>query len=160
MRTKAIFDGSYVIYEDGRIYSNKVHRFLKIGMNTKGYPHVQVVVKGKGTTYLLHTLLYRAFTGETPEGFEVDHIDGVRSNFQLGNLQLLSLSDNRKKSYTQGRNVVGDRNANSKLTELDVIEIRKLNAKCYSKVAIAKRYGVTPATVGDICSRKRWAHVP
>lgn len=159
MRSKTILNGNYVIYEDGRVFSNYVQRFLKVGVNTKGYPHIQVVRDKKSTTLLLHTLLYRSFVGDIPEGFEVDHKDGIRGNLQLGNLQLLSLRENRLKSYRQNRCVKGVTNANSKLTEEDVRAIRDLRLFTSGKL-LAKRYGVTETAISDICKRKSWTHIP
>ncbi len=36
-----------------------------------------------------------AFNGAIPEGYEVDHIDRVRDNNNLSNLQLLAVKENR-----------------------------------------------------------------
>jgi hypothetical protein len=45
--------------------------------------------------------LWRLHYGEIPEGMDVDHIDGDRSNDAIENLQLLDRSGNMKKAHRQ-----------------------------------------------------------
>lgn len=53
--------------------------------------------------YQVHHVVWRAFNGEIPPGMQVDHIDNVRSHNAIDNLQLMTPSENCKKSYRQGR---------------------------------------------------------
>jgi IS30 family transposase len=59
----------------------------------------------------------------------------------------------------KGRMAVGEQLPQAKLTEADVVEIRRL-AATLSNTAIAKRYGVLPGAISRVVARKRWAHVP
>lgn len=53
----------------------------------------------------------------------------------------------------------GEKSWTAKLTELDVLEIRKKYNKndCYQK--IAKQYNVDPTTISQIIRRKTWKHI-
>ena len=54
----------------------------------------------------------------------------------------------------------GVENGQSKLTEEEVLEIRRLYAQGgIYKTELAKIYGVTPSLIGDIVRRKIWRHV-
>ncbi|AXH72000.1 MAG: HNH endonuclease [Podoviridae sp. ctbj_2] len=84
-------------------------------VNSKGYPYTNFYYEGRPHCHLAHTFVWRAFNGDIPEGFEVDHIDNDRMNFKLENLQLLSKSQNNQKAYDSGNRmfVFGDTNPNS-----------------------------------------------
>jgi len=49
--------------------------------------------------------------------------------------------------------------ANSKLTEEDILEIRKLKKMGLTQVTIGNMYSVHPVTVSKIHTRKKWKHV-
>jgi len=53
----------------------------------------------------------------------------------------------------------GERNGHSKLTETNVVEIRKLYAEGLHKDEIAAKFGVTPTAIWYIVTRKTWKHV-
>jgi len=50
----------------------------------------------------------------------------------------------------------GERCGSAKLTEVDVLAIREDRS---GQKEIAKKYGISPASVGMIKRRQRWAHV-
>lgn len=45
--------------------------------------------------------VWRKLVGPIPEGYDVDHIDGDRTNDDPSNLQLLSKQENRRKHHRQ-----------------------------------------------------------
>ena len=98
---KSINYHGYTVMENGTIL-NKDGTVKKIKVNKKGYPFTNFYYEKKLRCHLIHTFIWRAFNGDIPKGFEVDHKDDDRSNFQLSNLQLLTKSDNNQKSYDSG----------------------------------------------------------
>jgi len=54
---------------------------------------------------------------------------------------------------------LGERNGASKLTDVEVMSIRRLLQKGLTQQAIAERFGVTQRTISDIKLRKKWRHV-
>lgn len=66
--------------------------------------------------------------------------------------------ENIEDKILQGRTTRGERSASAKLTESQVIEIR-MAADAESAASLAKRYGVSRATISDIIQRRRWEHV-
>ena len=95
--------------------------------------------------------MYICFVGYIPEGYEVDHINDIRDDNRLENFQLLTKSENNKKSYTSGnRNVSGQRNANCKVSDIDVVNIRKSTRP---NTELALIYEVSPTQIGRIKKR-------
>lgn len=103
----------YLIDLDGTIYNkNGTKKSLKT--NVKGYLFSNFYVDGKLICKLAHTIVAEAYLGKKPLGFETDHINNIRNDNRVCNLQYLSKSDNNKKSYDSGnRNISGDNNPNS-----------------------------------------------
>ncbi len=55
--------------------------------------------------------------------------------------------------------VRGERNPASKITELDVREIRKLHAQGKSQTYISRLYPISQPMIGRIINKKSWPHV-
>lgn len=53
----------------------------------------------------------------------------------------------------------GSHNNNSRLTESDVVVIRRLSTRGYNSRQIAGVYGVKPCTVRRLLTGKTWRHV-
>lgn len=106
----------YGVDENGTIY-NKDGTVKSLKTNKKGYLFSNFYYEGKLHCHLAHTLVAEAFFGEKPEGYEVDHMDNVRDNNKVSNLQYLTKSENNQKSYDSGNreSVFGDTNPNSKV---------------------------------------------
>lgn len=89
-------------YKDGRIfkYSSKN---LKQKQDTKGYPQVGFNVNGKQTNHRVHRLVAETFLGKPRKKLmSVNHIDGVKTNNNLCNLEWVTYSENTRKGYEIG----------------------------------------------------------
>jgi hypothetical protein len=69
-----------------------------------------------------------------------------------------SYQDNMDDRAKRGRTAVGSRASGAKLTETDVLQIRK-DYPGVDKHALAERYGVHWRTVGDIINYRYWKHI-
>lgn len=75
--------------------------------------------------------------------------------------QLQSQMVSGNKNYFYDKHYAGEQNAFSVLTEKQVIEIIEfLKNKTYKQNVIAKMYGVTPATINKIKTKRSWIHLP
>jgi hypothetical protein len=98
--------------------------------NIKGYPGYyiskrgilftslkRVGVKGKGqgrkgTTHVIsntwrkrfyiHRLVYEAWVSNIPKGYDIDHINGIKTDNRVSNLRAVSRSENLKHNYELG----------------------------------------------------------
>ena len=96
---KSVNFKGYTVYEDGVVFGKRSKRQVVTPINDRGYKLVQIWDGGKPKTYTLHKLIALLFLGETPDGFEVDHIDNDKLNNHVNNLQFLTVAENRKKMW-------------------------------------------------------------
>jgi len=96
------YNGYYQISNLGNVKSLKhgKEKILKPGVNTSGYLIVCLSENAKLSTKRVHQLVAMAFLGHTPNGYKglfVDHVDNVKNNNTLNNLQLISNRENSSK---------------------------------------------------------------
>lgn len=97
------FSAKYNRYvsKDGIIYrlKNGILELCKISCNNYGY----LLCTVNSHTVYVHRMVYETFNGEIPEGYEIDHINFVRDDNRLSNLQLLTRIENtvRRRPYTE-----------------------------------------------------------
>ena len=93
------FEGIYRISNCGRLLriSNGKEKILS-NRNEKG-DYLTVVLRGenrKRKHTRIHRLVYEAFVGEIPEGYDIHHRDGNKQNNHITNLVLLSEKEHHK----------------------------------------------------------------
>ena len=166
------FEGAYQVSNFGRVKSlggwrgsaKRKERILAIHLTKDGYARVRLQHNGKDVTARVHRLVAEAFI-ENPKNKEtVNHIDGDKTNNNVLNLEWTDRSEQMVHAYKLKLKTsrVGSYNANAKLSEEDVREIRKSYVR-YSKsagtVALAKKYGVTNRVIGLIVRNKAYKNV-
>ncbi len=105
-------DDNYKLVDDKYLISGDREHVLKISYNTNkivekpltlsnttDYQYKRITMNGKTCYY--HRVLWEAFNGAIPHKMTVDHVDGNRLNNRLDNLQLLSQSDNSRKTMVE-----------------------------------------------------------
>lgn len=140
----------YIILSDGRIWTKRSKKFMKPSLTIDGYPQTVFNYKSKK----VHRLIALAFCKNPNEYKEVNHIDGNKLNNDYSNLEWCSRSHNLKHCYKmQLRNCKGTKNANCKLTDGQILQIRSLK-NSLSQSQIAKQFNVTQSYIGKILSNK------
>lgn len=79
----------YFITEDGRVWSDKSNRFIKLFENKKGYLQVQLYYNGHRNHPYVHRLVAKAFVeNPNPENYnQVNHINGIKHDNNFTNLE-------------------------------------------------------------------------
>ena len=92
------FEGLYQASNLGRVKSLKrpyglKEKILKPGLAC-GYYQVQLCKNSKVKFYYVHRLVWEAFNGSIPEGLQVNHINEIKSDNRLENLNLMTPKEN------------------------------------------------------------------
>lgn len=74
----------------------------KAAPNAKGYLHVQLWRDNTYKNFYVHKLVAEAFIGPCPEGYEVNHKDGDKSNCADWNLEYMTPSQNNIHALATG----------------------------------------------------------
>lgn len=142
-------EGHYMVSSLGRVFSLGAGRVMAQYLTERGYLKVELSISGKPTRRFAHRLVAEAFIGPCPPGITVNHIDGVKTNNTIRNLEYLTREENIAHfSAARPRGV--------KLTRIQAEEIRSLKELLPTKT-IAKRFGVSRQTVNSILSGQSWS---
>ena len=122
-------------------------------IGSHGYGDLRYKQKG----YTLHRLSYSLFRGDIPKNLWVCHQCDNRKCFNPQHLFLGTPRDNCMDMINKGRNKScrGDKHPNTKLSDKDVRQIRKLYASGnFSHRNLAVKYGVNHRLIGRIISKE------
>ena len=142
----------YFIKEDG-IY-NKFGRRLKGGLDKKGYTRHKL----NGKTYKEHRLIAEEFIPNPLNKPQVNHIDGIKSNNHVLNLEWVTSSENQLHSYKIGLSISKEKedNHNHKLNMDLVREYRKRHIGGESIKSIQRECGLAYNAVWLMIRNKTW----
>lgn len=134
------------------------------GSKRGGYGRLVIGSRTSGTrkSVSAHRLSHELFIGQIPEGLEVCHRCDNRACVNPDHLFAGTKQENMDDREAKGRNNPprGEKNGSSKLTEKDVISMRRLRASGWIYSEIARRFGVCKKTAMQACKGEIWAHVP
>lgn len=110
---------------------------------------------------LAHRWSYEQRFGKIPPGLAVCHRCDVPACVNPDHLFVGTIIDNNADCKAKGRVAHGGAHGHAKLTEADVVTIRRLASQGEKAVALAARYGVVRNTIYRVISpaRKHWSHV-
>jgi hypothetical protein len=128
--------------------------------NNQGYG----VLGLKGKIVLAHRFSYEKFKEHIPDGFLVCHQCDNPACVNPDHLWLGTDKDNQQDGLRKGRGRRGihrgEQNVTAKLTDRDVLTIRRRYAEGEIQEDIANDYGLHKTNVQCICSYKTWKHLP
>lgn len=126
------------------------------------YPQVSLK-KGKNwKVEKVHALVLEAFVGPrpmTPSKHDGCHNDGNRQNNNLLNLRWATRKENVADSIKHGTYVRGTKQGACKLTDDQVIEMRRKYENGISCAKLAKLYGISKPNAHRIVTRVSWKHI-
>jgi hypothetical protein len=97
---------NYSVTEDGKVLNNKTNRELKPIINSNGYYAVGLCNKGKVAMTLIHRLVASAFLINSNNKKEVNHINGIKTNNRIENLEWATRSENMKHAFKNGLKII------------------------------------------------------
>ena len=94
---------NYAASKNGDILSLKSEKNLKMTKSRGGYLYFTIYNNKleKHLKYTNHRFVFEVFRGPIPKCFEIDHINNIKSDNRIKNLQLLTPKQNRQKSSSK-----------------------------------------------------------
>ena len=141
---KLVFGGNYEISSHGRFRrataGRKTHagNILKTTKLKIGYIIVQPVINGKNVQHYVHKLVAENFIGPCPDGHEINHKDGSKSNANVENLEYVTHGDNMRHAFRSG--LVSCKRSHG---DEVILKIKTLRESGLSYSTIAKQTGVS-----------------
>ena len=130
------YEGFYAASEDGRIWSYSSKKFLKPSTHRDGYLKLTLSKNGKVTTNQIHRLVAQAFIANPDNLPMVNHIDGIKDNNNVSNLEWVSHIGNMRHAMDAGLS-----KGNSALVGEDPIQMKTMYTDGSTIEDIAKYYG-------------------
>lgn len=158
---RAVESGRLSIHSDGTVWRRYRTKMTRADRYTGSYLQVCVMIGSRRFCTGVHRLVWRYFHGQIPIGLTVNHMNGVKTDNRIENLELATDSEqqihaNRVLGTGMGARQHGERNHQSKLTNEDVGSIRRLRASGVLLREIAELFGISVQQTSRICLRQRW----
>lgn len=98
------YDGDYLISNLGRVksYYNNKESILKQSIDRRGYYRVSLSKNSIKKTFSIHRLVSTAFIENKDNKLTVNHLDGIKTNNQVTNLQWATNSENIQHAFKTG----------------------------------------------------------
>ena len=137
---KPFAGGNYSVSNMGRVKRLTLGRrtwpgrMMALTIQKNGYYCVHPVVDGKNVTIHVHVLVASLFVGKCPEGMEVNHKDGVKTNNVATNLEYVTHARNLQHARQIGLTV-----NTITIPKETIEEVRRLRTAglSYSKIVAA-----------------------
>ena len=136
------YEGLYAVTTLGRIWSYHSNRWIKPYSDTSGYSRVRLCNKGQDTSPSLHRLVAIAFIPNPDGKPQVNHINGVKGDCKVSNLEWMTARENMQHSADTG---LGKRNV---LTYEERLLVCQIYMTCNtSKKWLADHFRVSPPAI-------------
>ena len=151
------YEGLYQISNLGRVkslpklYKRKYNSYytkekiLKNNLGKNGYYRVNL----SGKSFYIHRLVAEAFIPNLYDKKTINHIDGVKTNNSISNLEWATYGENNRHAIDTGLRITKTKfeNHNTKLNEVQVKELKLLVKLGYPKRKVGKLFNICHSTV-------------
>ena len=165
---------NYMVSNMGRVKSlnfrgntGKEH-LRKIQKNKYGCLMLFLSREGKQKGFTIHRLVYEAFVGKIPQGMQVNHINEIKSDNRLENLNLMTPKENtnwgtanerRSKAHT-GKIVSEEtREKIGKISSIPILQLDKTTNYIINEwpnaEEVQRQLGLNHSHIRDCCNGKR-----
>lgn len=147
----------YEVSSLGRIRPAGRNDLKQTPLKGRGYLVVCLSINGWSKNFRVHRLVAETFIGTPPSpSSEVNHINGITGDNRVENLEWTSPKENTRHAVATG---LRPRCTSSVLSEMDVLEIRRLRSAGVKRRVVAEQFGVTVFNIKAIDLRKSWKHL-
>lgn len=147
----------FIQYKDGkRVF--KEGQSIVGSYDKDGYHQVLLYIKTVRKTARVHRLVLETFVPNIEMKPEINHLNGIKGDNRIENLEWATSSENRLHAVKTGLQPTqyGKNNPNNKLSEGDVLKIRKLRKEGKALKKIAEIIGTSESNVKNVIYGYTW----
>jgi hypothetical protein len=163
------YEGLYQVSNLGRvkgldrlIYFNKVKKsnILNQYLSKNGYYYVTLSKNSKSERKAVHRIVCENFIFNKHNKRVVSHINNIKTDNRIINLEWVSYSENNKKAFLENINkpILGSKRHTSTINENTVLLIREM-AKINTRKEICQKLNLGYHLVTCVILRKTWKHI-
>lgn len=172
------YEGYYEVSSIGNVRSldreikinNKIWKLkgklLKKRIESHGYLAVVLFIGSNRNSQKIHRLVASAFIDNPDNKKEVNHINLIKNDNRVENLEWVTRSENMKHAGLNGKlsgvkgMFLGSKSVRSKVKEEDVLEMRRLKEEGLSSTQIQKIFpSLGSRHIRDILNKVYWTHI-
>jgi hypothetical protein len=161
------YEATYAVSNLGRVMRTAPEHNARVGhimhlRSKRGYFQVGLTQHGYVKWHAVHKLVAEAFIGPKPTArHQVNHKDSDKTNNVPDNLEWVTPREHTNHTRSlPGHSGVGSENGRAKLTEQQVLDIRRVYSEGHCTMQfLADSYGVVQATINQIIQRRNWKHI-
>jgi len=147
---------NYLCSIDGKFSRNG--KLLKEAKHEKGYLHIRLYKNGKQFSFRSHRVVYETFIGKIEEGLEINHINGIKTDNNLSNLEKCTRQENMDHAVLNKliSSKIGYENKLS--MPIKGVSIIDGSIITFASQTEAKRYGFNQGNIQSVLKGKRKQH--
>lgn len=139
---------------------NKHGRLLRPQLNHNKYPRIGLYIDKNTFRHLfVHRLVAEHFIPNPNNLPQVNHMDGIKTNNAVENLEWVTLSENMIHAYENGLSDQGETHYRSALTNDQAKQIYDLAWSGHRPKDIAQKFGILATSVCNIKYKRSWKHI-
>lgn len=138
---------------------------MKPALSKDGY-YKTILLSDEGVykPMTVHRMVAITFLNPKNKKETVNHKNGIKTDNRASNLEWMTRKENVIHSFKNGLQPKkhGELNGCNKVTEKEVLEIRKLannGQRFYGRKELSEKYGISEDSIKRIVNRKTWKHI-
>lgn len=151
----------FAIDNEGNVYNYYTKNKIKIHVDSSGYHRVSTKYKGKSFNASVHRLIAIAHIPNPDNKPEVNHINGIKTDNSISNLEWVTLQENSDHANSTGLrdSMLGEGSHLNVYPEVLIRSICEMLEQGSRNIDISRSLDVPVTLISDIRNKDTWTHV-